>query len=250
MKKILLTLSIIFLLTMMPSFVNAEEFVYEQNTEANLIIVCINNGFCSSSAICNASVFDPDSNVIKDNVQATQSVSLASYNITLNTSETSKLGEYKLAGFCKDGSVSKEVNYPFWITPNGTKITTPESRIYLILAFGVLILFLISFYFMIVTPYSNIIDNRGAVIQLTKLKYVKLGLILLTWVLFTWFLNILIGLSDNFVSLTMYYGFFGFMFQTMNLLAFPLGIVVMVISLFEIIKDANIQENIKKFGKG
>jgi hypothetical protein len=101
---------------------------------------------------------------------------------------------------------------------------------------------------MISTPYGNETNEKGAIIKITKLKYVKLALILLTWVLFTWFLNILIGLSDNFVSLTMYYGFFGFMFDVMNRLALPLGIVIFVIAIFEIVRDANIMGNIKKFG--
>lgn len=130
----------------------------------------------------------------------------------------------------------------------GSEIKTSEALIYFILAFGVLLLSMISFYFMIATPYENEVNNKGAVIKITKLKYVKLGLILLTWVLFTWFLNILIGLSDNFVSLTMYYGFFGFIFQTMNNLAIPLGLAILVISVFEIIRDADLYENIKKLG--
>ena len=101
---------------------------------------------------------------------------------------------------------------------------------------------------MISVPYGNVRNDKGAVIKLTKLKYVKLGFILLTWVLLTWFLNILIGLSDNFISLTMYYGFFGFIFQTMNNLALPLGIIILVIAFFEIIKDVNIHKAISKFG--
>jgi len=131
----------------------------------------------------------------------------------------------------------------------GAELETSESVLYFILAFGVFLLFGLSFYFMIATPYGNEKDvNSGAVIKITKLKYVKLGFILLTWVLLTWFLNILIGLSDKFVSLTMYYGFFGFIFDMMNNLALPLGVIIIVIAIFEIIRDANIQENIKRFG--
>jgi len=138
--------------------------------------------------------------------------------------------------------------FGFDVTKNGTLLNSSESLIYFILAFGVLLLFGLSFFFMIYTPYANEVNEKGAIIKITKLKYVKLALILLTWVLFTWLLNILIGLSDNFVSLTMYYGFFGFMFDIMNSLALPLGIVIFVISIFEIVRDANIMGNIKKFG--
>ena len=162
---------------------------------------------------------------------------------------TGELGEYIVNGYGDTGGTLTTWNYPFDVTRNGLPIPTAgESILYSILAFGVLLLFMISFYFMITTRYGNEVNDKGAVIKLTKIKYIKLGLILLTWVLFTWFLNILIGLSDNFVSLTMYYGLFGFIFDVMNRLALPLGIVIIVIALFEIIRDTNIQKAISKFG--
>ena len=219
-----------------------------QNTESDVLIVCINNGYCSSSAICNASIFDPDNIIILNGVQATQSLSLASFNITLNSTQTSKLGTYQVKGFCKDGSVAKEIDFDFKVTKTGTILETGESITYFILALGVLILFILSFYFMISTPYGNETNEEGAVMKISKLKYIKLGLILLTWVLFTWFLNILIGLSDNYVTLTMFYGFFGFMFETMNALALPLGIFILVLAGYEIVKDTNIHKEISKFG--
>ena len=156
-------------------------------------------------------------------------------------------GTYGLTIVCNNSKIAGYKTGFFEATLSGKGLETSESLTYFVLAFGVLLLFILSFYFMISTPYGNETKD-GAVIKLTKLKYVKLGLILLTWILLTWFLNILIGLSDNFVSLTMYYGFFGFIFETMNRLALPLGIIIIVIALFEIVRDANIYENIKKFG--
>ena len=103
---------------------------------------------------------------------------------------------------------------------------------------------------MLTVPYGTETDEKGVVIRLTRLKYVKLGLILFTWVLLTWFLNILIGLAENFVILNMYSGLFGFIFEAMNRLALPLGILILVIAIFEIIRDANILKNLKKFGSG
>ena len=161
----------------------------------------------------------------------------------------SEVGQYAVLFYCEvEDEIGGFFEHGFYVTKTGKMFNTSESLVYFILAFGVLILFALSFYFMIATEYGNEVNEKGAVIKVTKLKYVKLALILLTWVLFTWFLNILIGLSDNFVSLTMYYGFFGFMFTIMNNLALPLGVVVIVIALFEIVRDANIMENIKKFG--
>lgn len=171
-------------------------------------------------------------------------------NFYFDLPDSSQLGKvsYGTIGDKNGASPPEEETICILITPTGRTIDNSEAIIYLILAFGVLLLFSISAYFTIVTPYSNKLDENGAVIQVSKLKYVKLGLILLSWVLLTWFLNILIGLADNFVSLTMYYGFFGFVFDIMNRLAYPVGIFILILSFFEIIKDANIQEAISKFG--
>ena len=168
------------------------------------------------------------------------------YNYTF--CNTTLVGDYVVHGYGDVGGTKDTWEYEFKITKTGTILNISESLIYSILAFGVLLLFIISFYFMMAVKYGNDVNEKGAVIKLTKTKYIKLGFILLTWVLFTWFLNILIGLSDNFVSLTMYYGLFSFIFDVMNRLALPLGIIVIVIALFEIIRDANIQKAISKFG--
>lgn len=170
------------------------------------------------------------------------------FNEHIDGGNFSHVGRYSYLIRCETLNLGGAVSIGIEVTKTGTKLGISESLIYLILAFGVLLLFIISSYFMITIEYGNEINEKGAVIKLTKTKYIKLGFILLTWVLFTWFLNILIGLSDNFVSLTMFYGLFGFIFDVMNRLALPLGIIVIVIAFFEIIRDANIQKAISKFG--
>ena len=240
MKKIFIICLCMFLI----SFVSAEIETYQVNTTTNLQFTCTLNDAIPTGATFNITISDKNGNYLVNN-QPTQSQGNGAFNYTTTFP---KAEIYKIQMFCTDGVYSYSNEGYYEISKTGKILNQSESQIYFILAFGVLVLFALSFYFLIATPYGNEIDEKGAVIKVTKLKYVKLGLILLTWVLFTWFLNILIGLSDNFVTLTMYYGFFGFIFDVMNRLALPLGIVIFVISMFEIIRDANIMENIKKFG--
>ena len=95
------------------------EFSYPQNELLDLKIICINNGFCSSSSVCNVSIFDPDSDIIATNIQTTRVASGAYHNLTLLANQTSKLGKYQVVGFCKDGSVAEDVNFPYFITADG-----------------------------------------------------------------------------------------------------------------------------------
>lgn len=161
---------------------------------------------------------------------------------------TSALGDYSY-NTCGDKDSGFECEkIDFIITKTGKDLKLGESIIYVLLTLAVFGLFLLSLYATIVTPYSNKINERGAVIKITKLKYVKLGLILLSYSLFVWLLNVLIGVSDNFVTLTMYYGLLSFLFLTLNNLALPISIFILVLSGFEVIRDINVHKIIKKFG--
>lgn len=213
---------------------------FKQDTNIQLIQKCP-----SCSYVNLTSITYPNGTIFLNEVMEKTGIN---FNYTLP--DASQLGKisYGTIGDKNGASPPDYEDLCIEITKTGKTLDTPESLTYFILAFGVLLLFSLSFYFMISTPYGNEVNNNGAVIQVSKLKYVKLALILLTWVLFTWFLNILIGLSDNFVSLTMYYGFFGFIFEVMNRLALPLGIFIIVLCFFEIIRDTNIQKAISKFG--
>ena len=97
----------------------ASALTFQQNKQIDLKIVCINAGYCTSTAVCNVSIFAPNDVVLLSGVQATQSSNLAFHNVTLNTSLTSGLGEYSVGGFCKDGSVTQLIDFTFEVTPTG-----------------------------------------------------------------------------------------------------------------------------------
>ncbi len=96
----------------------------QQNNALDLKIVCVNAGPCSASTECNVSVFAPDETVLLDAVMATSAPSLGYFNITLNETQTTQFGEYRAAGFCKDGSVTNVVDFVFDITADGKPFNT------------------------------------------------------------------------------------------------------------------------------
>ena len=113
-KKIFVTFLLgLFLISMISAL------TFQQARDVDIKIVCINAGFCTSAAQCNVSIFSPTEFVLLDGVEATQSSSLAFHNITLNSTQTIDLGEYRVGGFCKDGSVTQLVDFPFTITADG-----------------------------------------------------------------------------------------------------------------------------------
>ncbi len=92
---------------------------FQQSTEANVKLVCINAGYCSSTTTCNVSVFAPDQTTLLDAVTATQAATLGSFNFTLTSDQTEQLGEYSVGGFCLDGSVTNVIDFTFDVTADG-----------------------------------------------------------------------------------------------------------------------------------
>ncbi len=153
-KKILIVMLLgIFLV------VSVSALTYKQSTNFDVNIVCINAGFCSASADCNVSVFDPKGIVLLDGVQATQSASLAFFNISLDSNQSSVLGEYQVGGFCKDGSVTQLVDFTFDVTPTG-EIT--NSIGFFIIVYSIFFL-IIGFGFVLRNEWMAILGGMGLI---------------------------------------------------------------------------------------
>lgn len=132
-----------------------------------------------------------------------------------------------------------------YVTNTGNEPSSAESMLYLISLIGILIIFGICIYFAIILPFGN---NRGEdfkIISVNKLKYIKLILILLSYALFSWILNLLIGLS-LFLSLSMYYGFFKMLFEIIIGSLTIFFIIWGIFFILTLVKDLKINKMLKK----
>ena len=122
----------------------ATALTFQQNEEVDVRIVCINAGFCSSTTNCNVSIFAPNQEILLSGIQATPTANLASYNFTLNSTQTSQLGQYSVGGFCLDGSVTNIIDFTFDITADGKPFEAFPNQFavillgFLLIAFGLL----------------------------------------------------------------------------------------------------------------
>ena len=135
-NKILITIIMgVFLISL------ASALTFQQNTEFNISIICINAGFCTSTAVCNASIIAPNGEAILSGVRAGQSSNLAIYNITISSTQSSQLGKYGVGGFCKDGSVTQLIDFNYDVTADGKPFEAfPNQFVIIGLAF-ILIMF-------------------------------------------------------------------------------------------------------------
>jgi hypothetical protein len=206
----------------------------------NLLRICDN---CTSANI--TSVTFPNSTfAINGAVEMGSTDGMFNYSFC----GTSTKGIYSYISEGNPDGIATSILSRFTINRLGNDLETSESILYIFLSIMVTLLFVLSLFFTILTPYSHKVNETGEVIKLTKLKYVKLGLIMLDYILLVWVLNTLVGISDSFLALTIFYGFVSFLFLTLNNLALPFGIFILVLSFFEIIRDTKIQKIINQLG--
>ncbi len=221
------------------------DLVFKQSENLDIKIVCINAGYCSSSSVCNVSVFGPEDEIILDGIQTTRASNLAFHNFSLNASQTTSLGEYRVGGFCKDGSVTQPIDFTFNVNPNGLFLSVGSSILYFLMLMGSFIIFLFSFYFSITIPWANVRNDGGKIISINSFKYLKLVLIAFSYGTFTWIMNISLGVSE-YLNVTIYYGFFKMMFELFINLAWPFIITLLIISIVLIFRDSKIKEDFKR----
>lgn len=166
------------------------------------------------------------------------------YNYTYCS--TSALGEYIVDGVCTNVSDSVVWAYDFKVTPSGREATTSESILSFVFVLVLFGLFLLLSYFIIIIPSENIRDERGVVMGIVKLKYLRILLIGIAYPLIIVILNLLNGLAVNFSSLTIFAGTLGFMFETMLRGAWIFTIFLVLWVFYLLVQDSNFKKQMKK----
>ena len=171
------------------------------------------------------------------------------YNFTFTSAQTTQKEIYQDRVFCTDGLLNDTSRFSHKVTRTGTILTSAQSFIYVLVSILIFIFFSMSLYMAIIIPYGNKVDGGGAVFKVSKTKYIKLGFVILTYSLLIWVLNISIAISDSFLTLGLFFGFASFFFNLLIRLSFPFGIFILILMLFEIVRDANIQKRLELFGR-
>jgi hypothetical protein len=140
---VMLIISLSFMILIDKASAQSQLF-YKQNSEIDLKVPCFNNGTsCSASAICNITIYYPNSTILINNAQMTNSVSY--HNYTLLSNETAILGDYQSIMICNDGSLNGHSTFSFTITPTGIENNISLIAIAIIMLGSIVILSYLSF---------------------------------------------------------------------------------------------------------
>lgn len=220
---------------------------FKTSTDIDIKQICGNSTATCSSCNISSVVIPNSTNIIEDVIMTKRG---GDFNYTLNSSLTTTTGDYVINGLCISGTQIVVWSYLIEVNPTGFRQDTANAIVNLFLALGVFSVFLLSLFFNLTISSKNPTDEQGQIVQITRTKYLKFMLILITYPLGLWFINILVGIANSYPSLNLYSGFFEFLLEGILIrLAFPLFIFVFVVIVFNIIRDSNIKDMAKNLGR-
>lgn len=206
---------------------------YKKGSTINIITPCEleGGGICDPSTTnCNISISLPNGTYIIDSLAMTNR-SNGDFNFTLKNPQSAYVGRYDRKVTCIDRGYNGTLPDYFEVTPTGSKPDTAQGIIY----FGVTFIVFISLLLMIL----------GAVY--TDKKYLKLGLSLLSYLLFNWLIFVLWKLSENYLGMAGLGSMLRVFWIVTTVGIFPVFILAFLIVLKEI-KDDQFTQNLIKRG--
>lgn len=233
------------------SLVYAATETYQVNTPIDLKLTCtINNEVPSASTVMLFSLSYPNGTTALSNVTAT-SQGNGIFNYTYNFPIE---GKYHPILVCIDGDKSNsDPNGEYIITPRGDSLDTSQSLIYVILLIINLIFLTIFIILSIKIPYENPrqTDERGreSITRITKAKYLKLLCIWITYGLYLWFVTIITGMANNYISFIPLRDMTNNLYLFSSGLGYGISILMICLFIYNTWKDIILNKIILRDGK-
>jgi len=224
------------------SLVSPASFVYEENSSVNQRIRCFDtsNDYCNNETFCYASVQDPTGDTAVNNVSMTFNETF--YNITMPTNRT---GTYSVIGACSSAT-NMTFEFSYLVTQSGAELSGSEATLHVTTLVILLLLVTVGVWGAIVLPFKNSRDGDGFVLGINYFKYLKVFMWFFSYFLFVWILNILVGLSNNYLSLNFVFPVFSFLFRFLSVMMYPSFIILFVIMIALYFKDKQVQKWIER----
>ncbi len=191
---------------------------------------------CPTCSYLNITITDPDSIEVFSNVPMTLANGIFSFGP--NNTISSKNGTYFVQGV-------SNLNAPFkscYIIQKEEEISTGEALVYIILTAVVFLMFLFCIWGSIGLPARNRRNELNRVIRIEIWKYPKVGLMFLAYAFFTWFINILLILSSNLVTLKQFQAFFTMIFQILMAGLYVVFVAMIIIFFVLGAKDLKLRD--------
>ena len=210
---------------------------FKQNSCIELKQICSN---CSYVNITRISA--PDSTIVLSGQNPMTKVDTI-YNRTF--CNTSQLGQYLIDWKADPDSITTAGNYDLFVSITGQKPTTAQGTIYFFLGILSIILFCLSLFGAIKIKWKHPRDNRGQIIGLNDLKYLKLLLWFVTYLILI-FITFAFTHVSRIADWDVAGNWFNFMFWFLIVGLLPTFILTLVLGFVSFMESKRISNLIKR----
>lgn len=239
-NKILAAVMLIFLSATLVTAIEPT-FVFRQGLEADLKFSCFDEKTgeqCDTTYACNLTVQYPNTSLLINNLLATRQGGF--YNFTLPNTDV--LGFHQYQAYCingSDGGFSPELNYQ--INTTGENFTLSKSVLYIFVLILTLTLFGLFLWGAIKIPFKNTRDERGNIVSINDLKWVKIILWYMAF-LTAIFLMFMAKTITGLLEIQLATGFFGFLYWFLISILIPITILTPIVMIISFFNDKKLKE--------
>jgi len=226
----------VFILFLIP-FASSEVMtlgIFKQNTCVDLLQTCAN---CTYVNITNVVYPNSSSTVIGE---AMSTLDDTRFNYTFCSTEA--IGKYIVNGFADVDGLKTIFAYDFDINYSGDRLSTSQGLLYVIFLIISLGVFLLTLYGSIKIKWKHTRNEDGKIIGLNELKYVKLVLITVTYLLSIWISFLIMGVSRNYLYIDAVTNLFNVVFWVLISGFFPIFVVTLAVFVINFVNDKKIHK--------
>ena len=241
MKLFFLILGIILVLPLVSS-----QLIFEQDKAVNISVPCsFNETECSSDAVCNWSVFNPE--YIKIASGKALNISDESFfQVNLSSGNTSELGDYFINMFCVDQNYGDASTTEFTVTPLGKQLTTAQSIAHIFTLLAAIFMFVMAVVGAIKLPWKDSRTADGRLMSVSDLKYLKLLCGVIAYLILIWILALAEDISDAYLFLSGATNFFHVIGLIALSIFYALIILLPWFIIINIMQDKKTKDMIKR----
>ncbi len=196
---------------------------------------------CPTCTFINITLKNTTSDIVFNNQPMALTGGTFEYNIT--SGNHSELGTYFVEGY---SNLDNPFKACYVITNIKVETSEAEATLYVVLMILSLFVFIFSLWGSVVLPFSNPRNALGRVIDISWVKYFKISLIAITFLMFLWIMNLGVTITENSVSLTQFSGFFTMIFTITTASIWPLLVLMFILMSILIIKDLQLNKLLKR----
>ena len=200
---------------------------------------------CDLSYRCNISILRSDQTYLVSQQVMTNNT-LDHYNFTINATDNNETGIFETFIYCTNGILNGSNTFYYEITPTGATISTPQGILYFLILGFALIIFGLSLYGSIKIPWKNKRSDEGFIIGRNDLKYVKLFLWFMTYMIAIWIFALGNNISSNFLYFSGIDNFFHYGYWLLMSFLFPTIVIFFIVIILKVVDDKKIDKAMKR----